>query len=267
MSLRDCDCYGPYVLRQRRHAEIMRILRTEGPVAVVSMADRLGVSPATVRRDLVHLDQEGTLTRVHGGALVRPDAEPPFAQVATSNLRAKDAIARRAAERVQDGDVLLLDIGTTTLCLARHLRGRHITVLTSSMAVFEELNRDPAVELVVLGGSYRRNYRSLVGFLTEDALRQVRARRLFLGTSGIRPGGDVMDTTVVEVPVKRAMIAAADEVVLLADAAKFPGSGLARVCGPAELDVVVTDAGSDPRTLATLTTLAENGVEVVTACG
>lgn len=264
MSLHELDCYRPLVLPQRRHAEILRIVRAEGPVAVGSIAGRLGVSPATVRRDLVHLHQAGTLTRVHGGAFLRADGEPPFAQVATSNLIAKEAIARWAAAHVRDGDVLLLDIGTTTLCLARQLHGRRVTVLTSSMAVFDELGSDPAVELVVLGGIYRRNYRSLVGFLTEDALRQVRAGRLFLGTSGVRPGGEVMDTTVVEVPVKRAMIAAADEVVLLADAAKFPGSGLARVCGPDELDTVVTDADADPRTLATL---AEKGVEVVRACG
>jgi DeoR/GlpR family transcriptional regulator of sugar metabolism len=106
----------------------------------------------------------------------------------------------------------------------------------------------------------RRDYRSLVGFLTEDNLRQVHADRLFLGTSGVRPDGQVMDTTVVEVPVKRAMIAASDHVVLVADVGKFPGTGMSRVCVPQELDTVVTNAAADEKTKAAL---REAGVTVI----
>jgi len=126
--------------------------------------------------------------------------------------------------------------------------------------VFEELADDDGIQLLLLGGMLRREYRSLIGFLTEDNLRQVHADRLFLGTSGVRPDGRVMDTTVVEVPVKRAMIAVSDEVILLADSAKFPGRGMASVCGPDELDIVVTDAPADERTAARL---REAGVTVI----
>jgi DeoR/GlpR family transcriptional regulator of sugar metabolism len=128
--------------------------------------------------------------------------------------------------------------------------------------VYVELADDEGIELVLLGGMVRREYRSLVGFLTEDNLRQVHADHLFLGTSGVRPDGRVMDTTVVEVPVKRAMIKAADKVVLLADAQKFPGTGMAKVCGPEDLDAVVTNAPVDP---VTRSSLEEAGVEVVVA--
>jgi DeoR/GlpR family transcriptional regulator of sugar metabolism len=161
---------------------------------------------------------------------------------------------------VQDGQSVLLDIGTTAYRLARQLHGRRITVITSNLVVYEELVDDEGIELVLLGGMVRREYRSLVGFLTEDNLRQLHADWLFLGTSGVRPGGQVMDTTVVEVPVKRAMIKAGDKVVLLADRAKFPGTGMARVCGPEELDVVVTNGPLDP---ATRSSLEEAGVQVV----
>lgn len=250
------------MLPQRRHEQILHALRVEGPVAVAVLAERLCVSEATVRRDLARLARSGLLTRVHGGAAPSPGAEQPFPAVAVDNLPDKDAIAHRAVELVRDGDALLLDVGTTTLQLARRLRGRSVTVMTSNLAVYEELADDAGIELILLGGVVRRNYRSLVGFLTEETLRQVRAERLFLGTSGVRGDGSVMDTTLVEVPVKRAMIEAADQVVLLADPGKFPGSGLARVCGPRELDVVVTRASSDGRTLAVL---RDAGVEVVEA--
>lgn len=248
------------MLAQRRYELIMRILRSEGPVDVSTLGERLGASPATVRRDLAWLDQQGMLTRVRGGAAASTSLEPSFAAVATEAHDAKDAVARAAAAMVHDGDVLLLDIGTTVHCLAAHLHGRRVTVMTANMAVYEELVSDPGVELILLGGTVRRNYRSLVGFLTEDAVRQLRADTLFMGTSGVRADGTVMDTTAVEVPVKRAMIASSDRVILLADAEKFPGTGFATVCGPDALHAVVTDLDDDA---AGLGAFHDNGVEVI----
>ncbi|MEU8979428.1 DeoR/GlpR family DNA-binding transcription regulator [Streptomyces sp. NPDC048309] len=252
------------MLAERRHRLILRALRSGGPAAVSDLSEQLGVSPATVRRDLVKLEEEGLLTRVHGGAVV-DEGDQPFAEVAeVAEVRVpeKDAIAAKAASLVEDGQSVLLDIGTTAYRLARQLHGRRITVITGNLVVYEELADDEDIELVLLGGMVRREYRSLVGFLTEDNLRQLHADWLFLGTSGIRPGGQVMDTTVVEVPVKRAMIRAGERVVLLADRAKFPGTGMAKVCGPEELDVVVTNAPVDA---ATRSSLEEAGVRVVVA--
>jgi len=248
------------MLPERRHELILRTMRTEGPATIVLLAERLGVSPATVRRDLLQLDEEGLLKRVYGGAVPIGGEDDPFVDVATVRVEEKDAIAKKCADFVKDGETILLDIGTTAHRLARQLRGRSLTVVTSSLAVFEELQDESTIQLILLGGMVRREYRSLVGFLTEDNLRQIHADRLFLGTSGVRPDGQVMDTTVVEVPVKRAMIAASDQVILLADVGKFPGTGMARVCGPQELNTVVTNATADEKTVGTL---REAGVEVI----
>ncbi|HEX8864130.1 MAG TPA: DeoR/GlpR family DNA-binding transcription regulator [Lentzea sp.] len=255
------------MLPQSRRELILRTLRADGPSEVRSLADKLGVSQATIRRDLEQLDADGKLTRVYGGAMAldpgdvnSEDVDDPFAEVAAERAEDKDAVARAAAAMVQDGETVLLDIGTTMHRLAHHLHGKRITVITSNLAVFDELRDDADVELVLLGGMVRRRYHSLVGFLTEDNLRQVHAGRLFLGTSGVRGDGAVMDTTLVEVPLKRAMIKAADQVVLVADGGKFPGVGVARVCGPDDLDVVVTTASADP---ATRLALEEAGVDVV----
>ncbi|MEV6238913.1 DeoR/GlpR family DNA-binding transcription regulator [Lentzea sp. NPDC051838] len=265
------------MLPQSRRELILRTLRADGPSEVRSLADKLGVSQATIRRDLEHLDADGKLTRVYGGAMTLDpgevnsdingdingdDIDDPFADVAAERAEDKDTVARAAADMVQDGETVLLDIGTTMHRLAHHLHGKRITVITSNLAVFDELRDDADIELVLLGGMVRRRYHSLVGFLTEDNLRQVHAGRLFLGTSGVRGDGAVMDTTLVEVPLKRAMIKAADQVVLVADGGKFPGVGVARVCGPGDLDVVVTTASADP---ATRLALQEAGVDVITA--
>jgi len=248
------------MLPGRRHELILRAVRSEGSATISGLADSLGVSIATVRRDLVMLDEEGLLKRVYGGAASVEDKDEPFADVAAVRADEKDAIARRCAELIKDGETVLLDIGTTAHRVARQLRGRTLTVITSSLAVVEELADEEAIQLVLLGGVLRRDYRSLIGFLTEDNLRQVHADRLFLGTSGVRPDGQVMDTTVVEVPVKRAMLAASDHVVLVADVGKFPGTGMSRVCGPQELDTVVTNASADDRTK---TALRDAGVTVL----
>jgi len=249
------------MLAQERHERIVQMIRTEGPIEVGALAARLGVSQATVRRDLIQLDLDRRLTRVYGGAM-SVDNDEPFSEVAAVRVSEKDAIAQRSLELIKDGETILLDIGTTAHRLAGALHGRSLTVITSSLAVYEELADDAEIQLILLGGVVRRTYRSLVGFLTEDALRQVHADRLFLGTSGLRPDGSVMDTTVAEVSIKRAMIAAADQVVLLADATKFPGTGSARVCGPDALDIVVTNHGVDAVTRAVLD---EADVEVIEA--
>jgi len=248
------------MLPDRRHQLILRALRTDGPTSVVALAEKVGASEATIRRDLAQLEDEGLLKRVYGGAAPVVGEDDPFADVAGIRVEAKDALAAWCANLVRDGETVLLDIGTTAHRVARQLHGRSLTVITSNLAVYEELQDDKDVQLILLGGVVRRDYRSLVGFLTEDNLRQVHADRLFLGTSGVRPDGQVLDTTAVEVPVKRAMIAASAQVVLVADAGKFPGTGMARVCGPEELDVVVTNAPGDEKTC---NRLREAGVEVV----
>jgi DeoR/GlpR family transcriptional regulator of sugar metabolism len=241
------------VLAQQRYDRILAELRTERVLGVHALAEALGVSEATVRRDLQRLSEDGMVERVRGGARCVITAEPAYHQVAARPHADRDLVAEAAASLVTDGDVLLLDIGTTVHALAARLHGLRVTVITSNLAVYEELAGDTAVELILLGGAVRRNYRSLVGFLTEQALANVRADRLFLGTAGIRPDGTVLDTTTVEVPVKQAMLRAADQVILLATPDKFPGSGMAKVCGPEAIDVLVCRSGTDPTTLAPFT--------------
>ncbi|MEV1076748.1 DeoR/GlpR family DNA-binding transcription regulator [Streptomyces sp. NPDC050211] len=247
------------MLAEQRHQLILRALRSGGTVTVTDLAGQLGASAATVRRDLLKLEEDGLLTRVHGGAVIEEDPAP-FAEAAEANVTEKDAIAAHAATLIEDGQSIILDSGTTVHRLARRLHGRRITVITNNLVVYEELVQDDSVELMLLGGMVIRESRMTDGFMAEDNLRQVHADWLFMGACGVRSGGQVMDTTVAEVPARRAMIAASDKVALLADHSKFPGTGMVKICGPEELDVVVTNATSDG---ATRTALEEAGVRVV----
>jgi DeoR/GlpR family transcriptional regulator of sugar metabolism len=224
----------------QRRQDILRAIRS-GATHVTELATSFGVSEMTVRRDLDELAREGRIERVRGGA-VSVSAEPPFDQTVIERFEAKDAIGAAAAALVKDGQTVMIDIGTTTLQAARHLHGKSITVVTTSLAVYEELVPDESIELILPGGTVRRNYHSLVGILAETALRQLKADILFLGTSAVDARFDIWDTTMVEVPIKRAMIEAAAEVVLLADAEKFSMAGLVRVCEAGLIDRLVTNA-------------------------
>jgi DeoR/GlpR family transcriptional regulator of sugar metabolism len=248
------------LLPAQRRQEILRAVRG-GQAHVSDLAESFGVSEMTVRRDLRVLALDGKLERVRGGA-VHAGIEEPFAQIEVERFDVKDRIGAAAATMVRDGETVMIDIGTTTLQLARHLHGKRVTVVTTSLAVLEELLPDPDIDLVLPGGVVRRNYRSLVGVVAEDSLRQLKADIAFLGTSAVDAEIGVWDTTMVEVPIKRLMIAAADRVVLLADADKFAMSGVVRVCGPESLDRVVTDAAPPQGSHAALDAA---GIEVTIA--
>jgi len=228
----------------QRRQEILRAVRG-GATHVAQLAESFGVSEMTVRRDLDELAREGRIERVRGGA-VTLTAEPPFGETLVERFEAKDRIGAAAAALIKDGQTVMLDIGTTTLQAARHLHGTALTVITSSLAVYDELVPDEAIELILPGGTVRRNYQSLVGVLAETALRQLKSDVLLLGTSAVDGALGVWDSTMVEVPIKRAMIDAAAEVVLLADSAKFSTAGLVRVCGADALSRIVTDAPLPP---------------------
>ena len=248
------------LLPAQRRQEILRAVRG-GTAHVSDLAENFGVSEMTVRRDLHALARDGKLERVHGGAM-HSGQEPGFSQIEVERLDIKDRLGGAAAAMVQDGMTVMIDIGTSTLQLARHLHGRTITVVTTNLAVVEELLPDPDIELVLPGGIVRRNYRSLVGVLAEDSLRQIKSDILFLGTSGVDLEIGVWDTTMVEVPIKRLMIAGASEVVLIADAAKFSMTGMVRVCGPESLSHIVTDA---PLPASARSAVDAAGIEVTVA--
>jgi DeoR/GlpR family transcriptional regulator of sugar metabolism len=256
------------MLAHERAERIVERLRERGTVSAQELVRMLRVSAPTIRRDLDRLESEGVLHRVHGGAFLTGastgiDAiEAPFAEVVAEYAAEKDAVAAEAAGLVQSGQVVLLDIGTTTMRIARHLSGRSLTVITASLAVLDVLRHDETCELVLLGGSVRRNYQSLVGPLTEDALASVTVDIAFLSCTGVRPDGSVVDDISQEATLKRAIVRSANRVALAAPAAKFPGSGSLRIGRLDDLDDLITTSGADA---VTLDRARQAGVNVILA--
>jgi DeoR/GlpR family transcriptional regulator of sugar metabolism len=251
------------VLTDERRSLILERLRSQGRVLAVDLSDELGVSADTIRRDLRELDASGSLRRVHGGALPRHGDAAPFAARARRAPEAKTSIARRAAECVQDGQVVILDAGTTTLEVARALRHDLLAkVITTSPPLALALAEHPNIEITIVGGTLRNASLGTVGAATVDALRLIRADIVFLGVCGFHPEIGVTTDDLEERHVKAAMIEGAAEVVALADHDKL-GTAMPMVVAPlSAVTQLVTDAEADDAMLAPYRAL---GIEVLSA--
>lgn len=251
--------------RTRRQGEILEILEGEGSVRVEDLHRRYGVSRVTLRADLSELESQGLAIRTRGGAVrARGPVEMPFAQRAGAHAPEKERIGAAAAQLVADGGVVILDCGTTTLEVARHLAARpDVSLITNDLNIGMELCRRHHPQGYVLGGTLSTPHRCLVGPEVESALSEIRADRLFLGTDAVTDGR-LMERSSLLVPAKQAMIRAAREVVLVADSSKFGQSGLSPVCDLSAIHRVVTDEGAD---LASLKTLAPHLDVIVAAAG
>jgi DeoR/GlpR family transcriptional regulator of sugar metabolism len=248
------------MLTDERRDQILERLRVQGRVLASDLADQFEVSPDTIRRDLRELDQVGALRRVHGGALPRRGDTDPLPVRARRAPEAKASIARRAAQLVSDGDVVILDGGTTTLELARALPNNlRATVVTNSLPIGLELADHPGIEPIVIGGNVRARSRVTVGAAAVAAFERVRADVLFLGVCGLHPEIGVSVEDAEEREGKRAMIAGAAEVIGLADHDKL-GTALPFVVAPlSAVTKLVTDA-ADERVLAPYRAL---GIELI----
>ena len=230
------------MLTEERRELILERLRSDGKVVAAELSSALAVSPDTVRRDLQELAEAGLLRRVHGGALPAVVGVRPYAVRRTQSPEAKAAIATATVELLHDGQVILLDAGTTTLEVARQLPPTlQATVVTNSPPIAAVLADHPCVDVTVLGGQLDKDARALVGAATIEALRSLRADVLVLGICSLHPDVGITTLDLEESYVKRAMIANSAEVVAVSAGDKL-GSAAPFVVAPiTELTHLVTE--------------------------
>ena len=239
------------MLTADRRRQILRRLATDGRVLVAELADEFGVSVDTVRRDLRDLDEAGALRRVHGGAVPPAGDTAPFPVRARRAVEAKASIGARGAGLITDGQVIVLDGGSTTLALARSLPAElRATVITHCVPIAAELVAHPGLQVIVVGGTVRPRSQVATGPATVDAFRAIRPDILFLGVCGLHPQAGITVEDPEEGPVKAAMIDGAAEVVALADHDKL-GTTLPFTVAPmTAVTRLVTDADADAAGLA-----------------
>ena len=254
--------FGP-MRRADRLSEILQVLSNDGAADVGALAARLGVSGATVRRDLQLLEEQRMLARTHGGAVASDVMyELPLRYKAARHQAEKGRIAREAAARVADGSVVGLTGGTTTTEVARALLERQgLTVVTNALNIAGELAIRSELKLVVTGGTARPESYELVGPLAERALDDMNLDIAIVGVDGIAPAEGLTTHHEVEAHTNRTMLDRARTVVVVADSSKLGLVAFARICPLDAVDELITDVAADATTVAAI---REAGVSVTT---
>lgn len=262
----------PNLYPARRRAELLEFLRDKGQASIGEVAAAFGVSDDTVRRDVEALAAERKVERTHGGVSLLPggtliNAAVPFTRRLDVNTSAKDAIARAAAALVQEGQSVIINGGSTTLALARHLGPKHgLTVVTNNLALPQELYTYGAREVHVLGGTYRLRSQVTVGPVAmadgSGKARSIHADWALIGVGAVSDEGTVWTNSLPEANMMRAMMDSASRTLILADSTKFGHREFAEVADLSDRTTLITDRTPGK---ALLDRAAEAGAEVLIA--
>lgn len=253
------------VLSEERHQVILDILEGRGSITISELVKRFDVSEMTIRRDLDILEKKGFLRRVHGGAVLDHGRsyEPPFVTRAVENLSVKQQIAKVAAGLIENGDSLILDVGTTTLEIARQLLDKqNLTVITPCLQIAVLLAENPNIRLILTGGIVRPREHSMVGHLAERALQDFFVDKLFLGAAGVDFEAGLTEYNLEDTMVKQVMIKKAKRVILVTDASKFGRIAFTAIAPLNVVNTLITDNAIDPEWLARL---RKQNIEIILA--
>ncbi|MEL1251087.1 DeoR/GlpR family DNA-binding transcription regulator [Aurantiacibacter gilvus] len=244
-----------------REKLILEALSGSGFVSYRELEASLAASPATIRRDLARLEEQGRIRRVHGGAKAVETEEDtisplalkgtPFAKSIALNLAAKCAIGKAAAQLCQPGQGVIIDGGSTTYQMCEHLAGKDLQVLSNSLHIINALLPQDGTTLLVPSGTIFREQNIILAPSGEHSMPEFHAARLFIGAAAVSARGIFQADTVL-VASQRRLLEASDEVVLLVDSSKFAVSSGAIVCPLDRIDVVVTDSGINDEVRALL---------------
>jgi DeoR/GlpR family transcriptional regulator of sugar metabolism len=230
------------MLGPQRKEYLLKILAQTGQVIAKAVSQELGVSEDTIRRDLRELASEGRLQRVHGGALPSSPAVVDFAGRQRLASDAKVEIGRAAAKLVRPGQIVMLDGGTTTLQLAKHLPlDLQATVVTHSPTIAVALVEHPSIEVVLIGGRLFKHSVVTVGALATEAIARIRADIFFMGVTGIHPQAGLSTGDLEESHMKRAMSTSAAETYVLVSAEKLNAASPYVIASLTEIDGMIVE--------------------------
>jgi DeoR family transcriptional regulator of aga operon len=233
------------MLIEERRQHILTLIQKQGRVLVDELSTNLDLSRITIRKDLDYLESKDLLVRTHGGALpIQAGAlsDPTIQEKEEFYHEEKVKIGKAAAAMVAEGQCILLDSGTTTTEIARSLTSfRHLTVITNALNIAADLARSN-FEIIMIGGTLRKNSLSVVGPLAEDVLKEIHADIVFLGVDGFDVKVGLTTPNVLEARVNRAMVEAAERVVVVCDSSKFNRRSLSLIVSASAIDHVITDS-------------------------
>ncbi|HTT22071.1 MAG TPA: transcriptional repressor AgaR [Candidatus Sulfotelmatobacter sp.] len=243
------------MLNEERRRLILEMVKSDGRVLVGSLAKHFRTSQVTIRKDLDVLQAQGLILRSHGGALPAQTGvleDPTLREKEKLHRKEKLQIAAAAAHMVKEGQVIILDSGTTTTAIARSLREfENLTVITNAVNIAAELSGS-SVEVLLTGGTLRKNSFSLVGPIAEETLHRLNADILFLGVDGFDIHYGLSTPNLLEAKVNRAMMDVARLTVAVCDSSKFGRRSLSSIAQVSEIQHLICDRGISKHDLAAL---------------
>lgn len=250
------------IFQEERLDRILMLLEDKDRILTQDIADKLNTTPATIRKDLSILEEEGLLKRTHGGA-VKPKrffTGLTLSEKENIKIDEKRKLVKEAAKFINDGDTIILDSGSTTSLLAKEIKHRKgLTVITNAINVVTELVQGQA-EIIVIGGSLVKETLTLLGPLADETLKRISSGKLFMGVDGIDFKVGLTTPSILEANTTRLMMEAAGEVTLMTDESKFGRRSLGVICKVADLDRMIT---TKQLTSEELGLCERNGVEVI----
>lgn len=231
-------------VKLHRVRKIEEYIKKHGSVSVDDLCQHFAVSKNTIRRDLTELEARQLVKKVYGGVMAQQDdgAPIPLSQRQLTFPEEKTRIARKAAELVNDGDIIVLDAGSTTARMVEYLKTkRNLTLITNSIPVLTNALPHEQMHVIVTGGDVLRATNSLVGLGALAMLKTLNAHTLFLAATGVSLTKGITNSSTMELEIKRTMLDISERVVLLADHSKFEMVSLVTVADLKEVDLVITD--------------------------
>lgn len=254
-----------FIPTPERQKQILFLLSQQGRLSVAEIVAQFSISEATARRDLETLASQGKAQRVHGGVLAVEKAPPelPILEREREQSEEKILIGRAAAKLVKDNETLFLGSGTTVLEIARNLREhKNLTVITNSLPVLNILAGIQEITVVSLGGMLRDSELSFIGHITEQALVEVRADKVFMGTRGVSLEHGLTNDYLQETLTDRAILKSGREVIIVADHTKVNRVATVLLAPLRSMHTFVTDSKADKKFIQAL---KRQGIQVVTA--
>lgn len=244
----------------KREEIILKLLSEEGEISVQALSEKLKVSQVTIRSDLNNLSNKQLIIRTRGGAISA--SHPIIREQQNQNPHKKEAIAKKAAELVNEGDSVMICNGTTSALIARHLLlKKNLHIVTNSTLILPYARVNTGLQVTFVGGEFRPQTEGVVGPIAERQLREYHVSIAFLGTDGITLEHGLTTALPENAEVLRTMCAQADKTVLVADSSKFGKKGFVRILPIEGIDVLITDKDFP---VEALEKMKELGVQVLT---
>ena len=241
------------LLAEERYEKILEMLEKDRSVKVSMLTKMFGVSIETIRRDLEHLEKQGLLERVYGGAVLSKisSRQLPFKTREKEHLEEKQEIAEIASRFISEGQSIAVDASTTAFEVVKVLKSKfqRLTVLTNSLHVANELSNMEKYTVILAGGILKNEELSLSGMLTEYAISQFNIDTAFIGVSGISLKDGLTDYMFDQLPIQRKMIEVSQQSIVLAHSNKFDTSSLIKICDIDEINMIITDSKIKPNVL------------------